>query len=140
MSDASSDLEITEFISRVVHDGSNYRMDAMEGLYTGDMTILYPDENGSITRASRSDVFGEFAARGRNGDSPLSTEYRILHIERQGDLATALLYRRMSDEAAPFLYELRLQYRAQWQVCGETVTPWPDPEVAGAFLPPRQNG
>lgn len=140
MSDVSFDPAIPEFISRVVHDGSNYRMDAMEKLYTDDMSILFPNQEGSITRATRAEVFAEFAARGANGDSPLSTEYRILHIEQQEDRTTALLYRRMSDKAAPFLYELRLRREAQgWLVSGETVTPWPDPAAAGAFLPPRQN-
>ncbi|MET8331315.1 hypothetical protein [Streptomyces sp. NPDC005181] len=135
-----ADAEIAEFIYRVVHDGSNYRMTAMEKLHTADMSILSPSKEGAITRAPREDVFGEFAARGSNGDAPLSTEYKILHIEEQGDHATALLYRRMSDASPPFLYELRLRRDAQsWRVSGETVTPWPDPRKAGTFLPPRQN-
>ncbi|MEV7990405.1 hypothetical protein AB0O67_00380 [Streptomyces sp. NPDC086077] len=131
---------IQEFISRVVHDGSNYRMDAMEKLYTDDMAILFPTREGAIAAAPRKEVFAEFAARGRAGEAPLSTEYEILHLEEQGDYATALLYRRMSDAAAPFLYELRLRRGGAygWLVAGETVTPWPDPKTAGAFLPPRQ--
>lgn len=132
--------EMQEFISRVVHDGSNYRMDAMEKLYTDDMAILFPTQDGTIAAAPRKEVFAEFAARGKAGEAPLSTEYEILHAEDQGDHATALLYRRMSNAAAPFLYELRLQRGGTygWLVAGETVTPWPDPKTAGAFLPPRQ--
>ncbi|MEU4091678.1 hypothetical protein [Streptomyces sp. NPDC026673] len=138
MSDITAEMQ--EFISRVVHDGSNYRMDAMEELYTDDMAILFPTQDGTIAAAPRKEVFAEFAARGRAGEAPLSTEYKILHAENQGDHATALLYRRMSDVAAPFLYELRLQRGGAygWLVAGETVTPWPDPKTAGAFLPPRQ--
>ncbi|MDX2705280.1 hypothetical protein PV350_20810 [Streptomyces sp. PA03-6a] len=132
--------EMQEFISRVVHDGSNYRMDAMEKLYTDDMAILFPTREGAIAAAPRKEVFAEFAARGQAGEAPLSTEYEVLHTEDQGEYATALLYRRMSDTAAPFLYELRLKRGGAygWLVAGETVTPWPDPETAGAFLPPRQ--
>jgi hypothetical protein len=132
--------QIQEFISRVVHDGSNYRMDAMEKLYTDDMAILFPTQDGNIAAAPRKEVFAEFAARGEAGEAPLSTEYKVLHVETQGNHATALLYRRMSDAAAPFLYELRLQKGGAygWLVAGETVTPWPDPETAGAFLPQRQ--
>jgi hypothetical protein len=133
--------DVHEFISRVVHDGSNYRMQAMEELYAPDMAILFPGKDGSIVAAPRKEVFAEFAARGSKGEAPLSTEYRILHVEDQGDQATALLYRRMSDTAAPFLYELRLRRGGTrgWLVTGETVTPWPRPEAAGAFLPPRQS-
>jgi hypothetical protein len=138
MSTFSKDIE--EFIRYVVEDGSNYRMNEMEKLYTADMAILFPSKDGAITAAPREGVFGEFAARGKAGEKPLSTEYRILHVEEQGDDATALLYRRMSNSAAPFLYELRLKRGGVrgWLVAGETVTPWPDPEAAGAFLPPRQ--
>ncbi|MFD9292579.1 hypothetical protein ACFWBV_30755 [Streptomyces sp. NPDC060030] len=133
--------EIEQFITRVVHDGSNYRMDAMEALYTDDMAILFPSQDGSIIAAPREEVFAEFAARGVAGEEPLATDYRILHVEEQADHATALLYRRMSDAAAPFLYELRLKRGGTygWLVAGETVTPWPDPETAGAFLPARQS-
>ncbi|MEV6886132.1 hypothetical protein ACGFWG_31805 [Streptomyces sp. NPDC048405] len=132
--------EIEEFIRYVVEDGSNYRMDEMDKLYAADMAILFPSKDGSIVAAPREDVFAEFAARGSNGERALSTEYRILHLEEQGDDATVLLYRRMSESAAPFLYELRLKRGGVrgWLVAGETVTPWPDPETAGAFLPPRQ--
>lgn len=93
--------EMQEFISRVVHDGSNYRMDAMEKLYTDDMAILFPTREGAIAAAPRKEVFAEFAARGQAGEAPLSTEYEVLHTEDQGEYATALLYRRMSDTAAP---------------------------------------
>ncbi|MDX3098394.1 hypothetical protein PV703_15825 [Streptomyces sp. ME01-24h] len=132
--------DMREFISRVVHDGSNYRMDAMEKLYTDDMAILFPTQEGTIAAAPRKEVFAEFAARGEAGEAPLSTEHEILHVEDQGGHATALLYRRMSDTAAPFLYELRLKRGGVhgWLVAGETVTPWPAPETAGAFLPPRR--
>jgi hypothetical protein len=140
VSGTTAETEIAEFISRVVHEGSNYRMAAMEELYTQDLAIMYANPDGTVTSASRGDVFAEFAERGRMGDKPLSTEYRILHIQHQDDHATALLYRRMSDEVPPFLYELRLKREAKgWQVAGETVTPWPDPSRSGAFLPPRQN-
>lgn len=60
--------EMQEFISRVVHDGSNYRMDAMEKLYTDDMAILFPTAQGAIAaapagRSSRSSPPGARQAR-----------------------------------------------------------------------------
>lgn len=135
---SSSDIE--DFISKVVHEGSTYRIESMERLYTSDQSLLFLDRDGGVARASRAQMMAEFAARRDSGEPHLLTEYRILHIERQGDAAVALLYRRMSQEAAPFLYELRLRREAgAWRVSGETVTPWPDAATAGAFLPPREN-
>lgn len=69
----------------------------------------------------------------------MSTEKKILHIEEQGDDATAILYRRMSDRASPALYELRLRRTGgEWRVAGETVLPWPDLATVKGFLPPRE--
>jgi hypothetical protein len=63
-----------------------------------------------------------------------------LHIEEQGDEATAILYRRMSDRAAPAFYELRLRRMGGgWRVSGETVLPWPDLSTVTGFLPPREH-
>ena len=44
--------EIEDFIRYVVEDGSNYRMDEMEKLYTADMAILFPSKDGSIVAIS----------------------------------------------------------------------------------------
>jgi hypothetical protein len=108
MNDNSS-AEIPEFISRVVREGSAYQIEAMERLYTSDQSLLFLNSDGGVARASRAQMIAEFAARRDSGEPYLSTEYRILHIEQQGDTAVALLYRRMSQQAAPFLYELRLR-------------------------------
>jgi hypothetical protein len=136
----NSFAEIREFISKVVREGSGYQIEAMERLYTSDQSLLFLNSDGGVARVSRAQMIAEFAARRNSGEPHLSTEYRILHIEQQGDTAVALLYRRMSRQTAPFLYELRLRREGgSWMVSGETVTPWPDPATAGAFLPPREN-
>lgn len=137
---SNSNAEIRDFIAMVVDKGSAYRIEAMEKLYTPDQSLLFLNREGNVVRVPRAEMIGEFTARRDEGDLHLSTEYRILHIEVQEDTAVALLYRRMSQQATPFLYELRLRKTSGvWQVSGETVTPWPNPESAGAFLPPRQN-
>ena len=67
-----------------------------------------------------------------------TTTVRVLHVEQQGDHATAILYRRMSPDAPPAMYELRLRRDTDtWMVAGETVTPWPG-GIDGNFLPPRR--
>jgi hypothetical protein len=140
MHTSSIDPAIHAFIARVVHVGSAYDMDGMDTLYVADQSILVLNADGTVTRISRADMMGEFRSRRDTGEPPLSTEYTVLHVEQQGDDATALLYRRMSPSAKPVMYELRLrkEHLAGWLVAGETVTPWPDPETdAGAFLPPR---
>jgi hypothetical protein len=64
---------------------------------------------------------------------------RVLHVEEQSDSATAVLYRRMSDEADPVLYELRMRrVEGSWPVTAETVLPWPDLTLVKGFLPPRR--
>jgi hypothetical protein len=139
MNNESFDPAVKEFILQLVHKGSTYQIEEMEKLYTPDQSILFFSRDGSIGRSSRAQMLAEFTARRDSGEPHLSTEHRILHIEHQGDYAVALLYRRMSEQAAPFLYELRLRREAGgWLVSGETVTPWPDPTTVGAFLPPRQ--
>ncbi|MCS0495306.1 hypothetical protein NVS89_09365 [Ancylobacter sp. MQZ15Z-1] len=132
------DPAIDAFIEKVVEHGSHYRVDVMEELYTADQSILFVDGSGHVARSPRETMMAEFAARGAAGDLPLSTEHRVLHVEQQGDHATALLYRRMDPAAAPALYELRWRREAKgWQVAGETVAAFPRAEDAGDFLPKR---
>ena len=130
--------EIVAFIDRLAEMGSNYRMEEMENLYTEDLGFLVSIEDGTIARFSKSEMFAEFRARRDAGEKPLSTEKRVLHIEEQGDEATAVLYRRMSDRASPAFYELRLRrVNGDWRVSGETVLPWPELATIKGFLPPR---
>jgi hypothetical protein len=130
--------EILEFIDRLADTGSHYRMEEMERLYLDDLGFLVLTPEGKIARFSKAEMLGEFRSRRDAGEPPLSTEKRVLHIEEQGDEATAVLYRRMSEQADPALYELRLRKVAgTWLVAGETVLPWPDLTTARGFLPPR---
>ncbi|WP_426703039.1 hypothetical protein ACPPVV_08620 [Rhodanobacter sp. Col0626] len=130
--------EILEFIDRLADTGSHYRMEEMERLYLDDLGFLVLTPEGRIARFSKAEMLGEFRSRRDAGEPPLSTEKRVLHIEEQGDDATAVLYRRMGDQADPALYELRLRKVAgAWLVAGETVMPWPDLTTARGFLPPR---
>jgi hypothetical protein len=130
--------EIIDFIERLADTGSHYRMEEMEDLYVDDLGFLVLTPSGDIARFSKAEMLGEFRSRRDAGEPPLSTEKRILHVEEQGDHATAVLYRRMSDQADPALYELRLSKVAgAWKVAGETVMPWPDLATARGFLPPR---
>lgn len=139
MSNPTFDPAITDFIADVVHIGSAYDLDGMDRLYTADQTFLILTAEGTVMRFTRAEAFAEFRARRDAGEPPLSTEYRVLHVEQEGDDAVALLYRRMSPALPPVMYELRLRKQPQgWAVAGETVTPWPGAE-GGAFLPPRQN-
>ncbi len=132
--------EIVAFIDRLAETGSNYRMEEMENLYTEDLGFLVLTEDGTIARFSKPEMFAEFRARRDAGEKPLSTEKRILHIEEQGDEATAVLYRRMSDSASPAFYELRLRrVNGEWRVSGETVLPWPELATVKGFLPPREH-
>ncbi|RWY66073.1 hypothetical protein EHI46_29310 [Rhizobium leguminosarum] len=132
--------EIVAFIDRLAETGSNYRMEEMENLYTEDLGFLALTEDGTIARFSKAEIFAEFRARRDAGERPLSTEKRILHIEEQGDEATAVLYRRMSDSASPAFYELRLRrVNGEWRVSGETVLPWPELATVKGFLPPREH-
>lgn len=134
----SSISEITAFINLLAETGSHYRMDEMEALYTEDLGFLVLAPQGEITRFSKAEMMAEFRSRRDAGEKPLSTEKRILHIEEQGDEATAILFRRMSQNADPALYELRLRRTdGKWLVSGETVLPWPDLANAKGFLPPR---
>jgi hypothetical protein len=136
----SANPEIVEFIDRLAEAGSHYRMDEMEDLYTADLGFLVLAQDGTISRFSKAEMFAEFRARRDAGEKPLSTEKKILHIEEQGDDATAVLYRRMSDSASPAFYELRLSRAdGKWRVKGETVLPWPNLDTAKGFLPPRQD-
>jgi len=130
--------EILQFIDVLAETGSNYRMEAMEDLYLDDLGFLVLTPAGEIARFSKAEMLGEFRNRRDAGEPPLSTEKRVLHIEQQGDQATAVLYRRMSERADPALYELRLRrVDGKWRVAGETVLPWPDLATARGFLPPR---
>lgn len=130
--------EIVEFIDVLAETGSHYRIEEMEDLYTEDLGFLVVTPEGGVARFSKKEMLAEFGERRDAGDAPLSTERRILHIEEQGDEATALLYRRMSHRADPAMYELRLRRTGgRWRVSGETVSPWPDLSMAKGFLPPR---
>jgi hypothetical protein len=132
--------EIVAFIDRLAETGSNYRLEEMESLYSEDLGFLVLTEDGTIARFSKAEMFSEFRARRDAGERPLSTEKRILHIEEQGDEATAVLYRRMSDRASPAFYELRLRrVNGDWRVSGETVLPWPELATVKGFLPPREH-
>ena len=136
----SHNPEILDFIERLADTGSHYRMEEMERLYLDDLGFLVLTPEGTIARFSKAEMLGEFRRRRDAGEPPLSTEKRILHIEEQGDHATAVLYRRMSEQADPALYELRLRkVDGDWLVAGETVMPWPDLTTARGFLPPRTN-
>ncbi|CAH0340883.1 hypothetical protein [Rhizobium sp. CECT 9324] len=136
----SQNAEIVAFIEKLADTGSNYRMDEMEALYTDDLAFLVLTPEGGIARFSKEEMFSEFRSRRDAGEQPLSTEKRILHIEEQGDHATAILYRRMSERAAPAFYELRLKRMADdWKVVGETVLPWPELDTVRSFLPPREH-
>ncbi len=135
---SSRNTEIIAFIDLLAETGSHYRMDEMEALYTEDLGFLVLTPQGEIARFSKSEMMAEFRSRRDAGEKPLSTEKRILHIEEQGDEATAILFRRMSQHADPALYELRLRRTdGKWLVSGETVLPWPDLANAKGFLPPR---
>jgi ketosteroid isomerase-like protein len=130
--------EILAFIDLLAETGSNYRMEAMEDLYLDDLGFLVLTPEGRIARFSKAEMLGEFRSRRDAGEPPLSTEKRVLHIEEQGDQATAVLYRRMSESVDPALYELRLRkVDGRWMVAGETVLPWPNLGAARGFLPPR---
>jgi len=130
--------EIVEFIHRLAETGSHYQMEDMESLYTEDLGFLVLTPKGEIARFSKAEMMAEFRSRRDAGEQALSTEKRILHVEEQGNDATAILFRRMSDRADPALYELRLRkVDGRWLVCGETVMPWPDLAQAKGFLPPR---
>ena len=85
------DSEIRRLIHDVVHVGSAYDIDGMERLYTGDQIFLVLGSDGIVTRVLRDESIAEFRARREAGEPPLSTEHRVLHIEQQGDHATAIL-------------------------------------------------
>lgn len=132
------DPAIAALIHDVVHVGSAYDIEGMERLYTPDQIFLVLGSDGGVTRIRRDDSIAEFRSRRDAGEAPLSTEHRVLHVEQQGDHATAILYRRMSSDAPPAMYELRMRKDSgTWMVAGETVTPWPG-GIDGAFLPPRK--
>ncbi len=138
MTNTYIDPAIAALIHDVVHVGSAYDIEGMEKLYTADQSFLVLGSNGEVTRVHRDDSIAEFRARRDAGEAPLSTEHRVLHVEQQGDHATAILYRRMSSDAPAAMYELRLRKDSgTWMVAGETVTPWPG-GIDGNFLPPRQ--
>jgi len=131
--------EIVAFIDRLAETGSNYRMAEMEDLYTEDLGFLVLTPDGTIARFSKEEMFAEFRARRDAGEKPLSTEKKVLHIEEQGNEATVILYRNMSERASPAFYELRLRHvNGKWHVAGETVLPWPDLATVKGFLPPRE--
>lgn len=130
--------DILNFIDILAETGSHYRIEEMENLYLDDLGFLVLTPDGGIARFSKAEMLGEFRARRDAGEPPLSTEKRVLHIEARDGEATAVLYRRMSQQADPALYELRLRkVEGKWLVAGETVLPWPDLSTARGFLPPR---
>ena len=130
--------DILNFIDILAETGSHYRIEEMENLYLDDLGFLVLTPDGGIARFSKAEMLGEFRARRDAGEPPLSTEKRVLYIEARDGEATAVLYRRMSQQADPALYELRLRkVEGKWLVAGETVLPWPDLSTARGFLPPR---
>jgi len=134
----SHNPEILAFIDKLADTGSHYRMDEMEALYTEDLGFLVLTPQGDIARFSKAEMLGEFRSRRDAGEKPLLTEKRVLHIEENGGEAIAVLFRRMSAEADPAFYELRLKkIDGNWIVSGETVMPWPNLADAKGFLPPR---
>ena len=138
MTQSPVDPAIAALIHDVVHVGSAYDIEGMERLYTPDQIFLVLGSDGGVTRIRRDDSIAEFRSRRDAGEATLSTEHRVLHVEQQGDHATAILYRRMSSDAPPAMYELRMRKDSgTWMVAGETVTPWPG-GIDGAFLPPRK--
>jgi ketosteroid isomerase-like protein len=138
MTQSPVDPAIAALIHDVVHVGSAYDIEGMERLYTPDQIFLVLGSDGEVTRILRDDSIAEFRSRRNAGEAPLSTEHRVLHVEQQGDYATAILYRRRSSDAPPAMYELRMRKDSgTWMVAGETVTPWPG-GIDGAFLPPRK--
>lgn len=133
--------EILAFIDRLAETGSHYRMAEMEALYAEELGFLVLTREGGVARFSKDEMLSEFRLRRDRGETPLSTERRVLHVEQQDNEATAILYRRMSPLADPALYELRLKkVDGAWRVFGETVAPWPDLAKASRFLPPLSNG
>jgi hypothetical protein len=138
--DNQYDPDIDVLIENVVQSGSHYRTAEMERLYTDDQVILFVDANGTVKRAARAAMMEEFAARGAARELPLSTEYRVLHVEQQVDQAAAILFRRMSPINPAAMYELRLRKEGMaWKVAGETVMAWPTAEEGNDFLPPRSD-
>lgn len=130
--------DVLTFIDRLAETGSNYRIEEMDELYAENLGFLVLAGDGSVVRLSKDQMFSEFRSRRDAGEPPLSTEKRVLHVEERDDEAVAILYRRMSTQADPAFYELRLRKtHGRWQVVGETVTPWPDLAKAKGFLPPR---
>jgi hypothetical protein len=131
--------EILDFIDHLAETGSHYRMQEMEPLYMENLGFLVLTPQGEVARFSKEEMLGEFRSRRDAGEEPLSTEKRVLHVEQDGDEATAILFRRMSRDADPAFYELRLRkVNGNWMVAGETVLPWPsDLSNAKGFLPPR---
>src|SRR3546814_14965002 len=110
----------------------------MEWLYTPYRICLVLGSDCEVTRILGDDSIAEFRSRRDAGEATRATEHRVLHVEQQGDHATAILYRRMSSDAPPAMYELRMRKDSgTWMVAGETVTPWPG-GIDGAFLPPRK--
>ena len=97
------DPAIESVIADVVNIGSAYDLDGMERLYTADQTFLVLTGEGDVMRFTRAEVFAEFRARRDAGEPPLSTEYRVLYVEQQGEDAVALLYRRMRPEMPPVM-------------------------------------
>ncbi|MGK7652222.1 hypothetical protein ACSQ76_07355 [Roseovarius sp. B08] len=130
--------EILNFIDALAETGSNYRIEEMEPLYTEDLAFLALMPDGTVTRFSKQEIFSEFSSRRDAGEPPLSTEKKVLHVEAGEYEATVILFRQMSQQAHPAFYELRLRKsEAGWQVCGETVLPWPELTSTAGFLPPR---
>jgi ketosteroid isomerase-like protein len=136
---SGNNTELLAFIDSIVKIGSAYDIEGMKGLYTDDQAILFITADGGVARSPKMEFIAEFQSRRDAGEEPLSTEYRVLHLEDQGDHAVAVLYRRMSPKAAPAIYELRMRREnGRWFCDGETVAPWPDLTKAGSFLPPRE--
>jgi hypothetical protein len=76
--------------------------------------------------------------RGAARELPLSTGYRVLHVEQQVDQAAAILFRRMSPINPGAMYELRVRKEDKaWKLASETAIPWPAAADGNDFPPPR---
>jgi hypothetical protein len=78
--------------------------------------------------------------RGAARELPLSTEYRVLHVEQQVHQAAAILFRRMSPINPAAMYELRVRIEGKvWKLAGETVIAWPTAADGNDFPPARSD-
>ena len=121
------DSAISEVIDRLIEQGSAFNVDALEEIYDHDLCHLFVGKGGKVDRVERAQTISKFEALRQSGQEHFTTEHDILHIEQQGDIATALLRRRMRFDGNNAFFELRMRKtQSGWKIYGETVLPWPD--------------